>query len=67
MISLVSKRKLRRSKKGRVIGGVALAFANFFGIDVVFVRVIWVLLLLPGGLPGLLPYLACWLVIPSEE
>lgn len=60
-------KKLRRPRKGRIIGGVAIGMANYFGIDVVFVRLIWIFLLLPGGIPGLLPYLICWLVIPSEE
>ena len=60
-------KKLVRPQKGRVVAGVALAFANYFSIDVTVVRLIWVVLLLPGGLPGLLPYLICWILIPSEE
>jgi len=61
------KKTLRRPKKGRVVAGVALAFANYFSIDVVLSRLIWVILLLPGGFPGLLLYLICWLVIPEQE
>jgi phage shock protein PspC (stress-responsive transcriptional regulator) len=60
-------KKLVRPKKGRVIAGVSLALANYFGIDAVLVRVIWVILLIPGGIPGILPYLACWIIIPSEK
>jgi phage shock protein C len=60
-------KKLRRPKEGRIIGGVAIGLANYFGIDVVLVRLIWVFLALPGGFPGVIPYLICWLVIPSEE
>lgn len=60
-------KKLRRPKKGKMIAGVALAFANYFNIDVVVVRLIWVALLLPGGLPGIVPYIICWIVIPQEE
>lgn len=60
-------KKLRRPQKGRVFAGVAAAFANYFDIDVVIVRLIWVFLLIPGGAPGLLPYLICWLVIPEEK
>lgn len=62
-----SIKTLRRPKRGRVFGGVALAFANYFAIDIIFVRLVWVLLLLPGGLPGIVPYLICWLVIPEEQ
>ncbi len=61
------KRQFIRPKKGRVVGGVALAIANYFDINVTLVRVIWIILLLPGGLPGLLPYIILWLVIPEEK
>ena len=60
-------KRLVRPKKGRRIGGVAAAFANYFDIDVTLVRIIWVLLLLPGGLPGFLPYIICWIMIPAES
>jgi phage shock protein C len=60
-------KKLVRPKKGRIIGGVAIGIANYFKIDVVLVRILWVLLLLPGGLPGFIPYVICWIIMPSEE
>ena len=40
--------------------------ANWSGIPVFLVRLIWLLLLLPGGIPGLLPYLLCWIFIRKE-
>lgn len=60
-------KKLIRPKKGRVVGGVALGLAQYFSIDVTVIRIIWVLLLLPGGLPGVVPYFIFWLVMPSEK
>ncbi|MGI5827532.1 MAG: PspC domain-containing protein [Patescibacteria group bacterium] len=60
-------KRLVRPKEGRVIGGVALGLARYFNIDVVLVRAVFLLLLLPGGLPGLLPYIILWIVMPSEE
>lgn len=65
--SQTPKRRLVLPKHGKKIGGVAAAFANYFGIDVTIVRIIWVLLLIPGGIPGIIPYLICWLVIPEEK
>jgi phage shock protein PspC (stress-responsive transcriptional regulator) len=59
-------KKLTRPKQGRVLGGVALGIANYFEIDVTVVRLVWVFLLFPGGLPGLLPYLVMWLIVPEE-
>ena len=59
-------KKLVRPKEGRKIAGVAIGLANYFEVDVTFVRIIWIILLLPGGLPGLIPYLVCWLMIPGQ-
>jgi len=60
-------KRLTRPKEGRVIAGVAKGLADYFSIDVTIVRAIFLLLLLPGGLPGLLPYIILWIVIPSEK
>ena len=67
MASKKTIKKLVRPIKGRRFVGVAAAFANYFEIDVVLVRVILALTLIPGGFPGLIIYLLCWLIIPSEE
>jgi phage shock protein C len=61
------QRKLRRARKGKQVAGIAMGLANYFNIDVVIVRSVWVLLFIPGGLPGLVPYLLLWLVIPEED
>lgn len=60
-------KKLVRPKKGRVIAGVCVGIANYIGVDVTLVRLIWVFLLIPGGLPGLIPYFICWVFVPSEK
>ena len=59
-------KRLIRPQQGRVVGGVALGLANYFNLDVTIVRIIWLLLLLPGGLPGFVPYLIFWIAMPSE-
>ena len=58
-------RKLYRSRRQHWLAGVAGGMAEYTGLPVVFVRLIWFLLLLPGGVPGLLLYLICWLIIPK--
>ncbi|GIK84031.1 MAG: hypothetical protein BroJett025_06530 [Patescibacteria group bacterium] len=63
----LKNKRLLLPKKGKKIGGVAQALANYFDIDVTLVRVLWVLLLMPGGLPGIIPYVLLWLVIPEEN
>lgn len=59
-------RRLYRSRDRRWLAGVARGMAQYTGIPVGLVRFIWILLLLPGGVPGLIPYLICWLIIPEE-
>jgi phage shock protein PspC (stress-responsive transcriptional regulator) len=40
--------------------------AERFGVPVWLMRLLWLLLLLPGGLPGVVPYVILWVLIPSE-
>lgn len=60
-------KKLVRPNKGRKIAGVCLAVANYLNVDVTLVRLLWVFALLPGGVPGIIPYILCWIFIPSES
>ncbi|AHW58651.1 phage shock protein C (PspC) family protein [Draconibacterium orientale] len=58
--------RLYRSRN-RVLGGVLAGFAEYFSIDVVLVRVIYVLLsLFSAGFPGLLVYIIFWIVTPEK-
>lgn len=57
-------KRLYRSSKDRVIAGVCGGIAEYFDIDPVIVRIIAVVLLLPGGLPGFVPYLMLWVLVP---
>jgi len=60
-------KRLIRPIKGRRIAGVAMAFADYFQVDVTLARVALALTLLPWFVPGILIYLLCWFIIPSEE
>lgn len=59
-------KKLYRSKTDRKIAGICGGLGEYFNVDPTLVRVGFVLLALPGGLPGILPYLVLWLIIPEE-
>lgn len=59
-------RKLYRSSTNKKIAGVCGGLAEYFGIDATVIRVIFIILLLPGGLPGIIPYLILWAVMPME-
>ena len=60
-------KKLRRSRDKRIVAGICGGFSEFFGIPVFWFRLALVILLLPGGLPGLIPYTILWIVIPKER
>jgi phage shock protein C len=59
-------RGLHRSRRRRLIAGVAGGMAESLGLPTWLVRLVWVALLLPGGLPGLVPYVVLWIVLPSN-
>lgn len=59
-------KRLIRPKKGKKIAGVCSAIANYLGIDVTIVRLFFLLTAIPGGVPGILLYIICWIVIPEE-
>ena len=58
---------LRRSRSDRVVAGVCGGLAEFFGISAFWFRLAFLIALIPGGVPGLLPYILLWLIIPKER
>jgi phage shock protein PspC (stress-responsive transcriptional regulator) len=60
-----NSKKLYRSRRDKVIGGVAGGLADYFEIDVVIIRLLFVLVFFLGG-GGLLAYIIMWIVIPAE-
>jgi phage shock protein C len=60
------KQSLRRSRRNRIIAGVCGGLAEFFGISSFWFRLAFLIALIPGGVPGLLVYFLCWIIIPSE-
>jgi phage shock protein PspC (stress-responsive transcriptional regulator) len=58
-------KRLYRDENNKVLGGVCAGLANYFGIDPVVVRIIFVVLLFAGGI-GFLPYIIFWVAVPSS-
>lgn len=58
--------RLVRPRTGRMIAGVCQGLSNAYAWDVVWVRVITVLLTVFGGGSGLLAYVIFWIVMPEE-
>lgn len=55
-------KRLYRSRKDRVIGGVCGGLAEYFGIDPLIIRLVALVLLFFGG--GFLLYIIGWIAIP---
>ena len=59
-------RRLTRSRTDRTIAGVCAGLAEYFGVDVVLVRLLFVVLSIAGAvIGGVIVYLAAWLIIPE--
>ncbi|HXW38264.1 MAG TPA: PspC domain-containing protein [Acidimicrobiales bacterium] len=58
--------RLHRSRRDRMVAGVAGGLADYLGVDPTIVRLSFVALAVMGGLAVPL-YLAGWLVIPDED
>lgn len=58
------KKRLYRSRKDKVIAGICGGLGDFFKIDPVWIRVVFLVLLIANG-AGLILYLIMWLVVPK--
>ncbi len=59
------RKKLYRSVDERIVGGVCGGIAEYFKIDPVLVRIIFILLFFGAG-TGLLAYIIAWIIVPEE-
>jgi len=56
--------KLRR--QNGIVGGVCGGLGAFYGLNPWWFRLLFLILMVPGGLPGLVPYLLLWIIIPRR-
>ena len=61
----MSHNKLRR--QNGIVAGVCGGLGAFYDIAPFWFRLLFLILLVPGGLPGLVPYVILWLVIPRRR
>ncbi|WP_438318030.1 PspC domain-containing protein [Candidatus Caldatribacterium sp. SIUC1] len=59
------EKRLYRSRRDRILGGVCGGIAEYFGLDPSLVRIVAVLLILVGG-GAILAYIIAWILIPEE-
>jgi phage shock protein C len=61
----VNGKRLERTLKGRWLAGVCAGIAEYFEIDPVLIRVLFVVTAFMGGL-GIVAYLAGWVLMPEQ-
>ena len=60
-------KRLTRPKEGRILGGVCAGIGNYFEVDPVVIRIVWVVLTLLSLGTGIIAYIIAWIIIPEEE
>jgi phage shock protein PspC (stress-responsive transcriptional regulator) len=61
-----SRQRLTRDTQRKLLGGVCAGIARHYDYDVTVVRIVAVLLALPGAF-GIVLYLALWVLMPSDQ
>jgi len=59
-------KRLFRSRKDRIFGGVCGGLGAYFDIDPVIIRLLFLLFAFAGMGLGILVYLVAWIIIPLE-
>ena len=58
-------KRLFRSRRDRILGGVCGGLGNYLNVVPVRVRVVWAILFFAAGV-GFLAYILAWIIIPEE-
>lgn len=59
-------RKIRRSRTDKVIAGVCGGLGEYFSIDPIIFRILFILLVIADGV-GILLYILLWLIVPQNN
>src|SRR5712691_428872 len=59
-------RRLTRDTKSPILGGVAAGIANYFDLDPVLARIVFIALVFLNGF-GLVAYIVGWIIIPRDD
>ncbi|MFZ1730967.1 MAG: PspC domain-containing protein [Bacteroidota bacterium] len=59
------EKRLYRNTENKMIGGVCTGLAEYFSIDPVLIRLVFVILTLHHGI-GILAYVILWIVVPAR-
>lgn len=60
------ERFLRRSRSDRILGGVCRGLADYFGVNTLLIRLLFIVITIAMG-SGVLLYILLWVLIPQED
>ncbi|MBJ6367651.1 PspC domain-containing protein [Snuella sedimenti] len=63
---LKASKKLFRDTDNSYIGGVSSGLGHYFGIDAIWIRLAWIILILGAG-TGILLYILLWILVPEAK
>jgi len=58
-------KRLYRSGKEKILGGVCGGIAEYFNVDPTIIRILWVLFVFGFG-SGILAYIIAWIIVPKN-
>ena len=61
-----TSKKLFRDTENSYIGGVSSGLGHYFGIDTVWIRLVWIILIFGFG-TGILLYILLWILVPEAK
>lgn len=59
-------KKLYRDSDDKILGGVSSGLGHYFGIDVIWIRILWLVLVFGAGF-GILGYILFWILVPEAK
>lgn len=65
MIKVDKPQRLYRSRKERIVAGISGGLGEYFNVDPIIFRILFVILTFVNGI-GVLIYLLLWIVVPRE-
>ena len=63
--ALLDIRKLSRSSEGKILGGVCSGLGDYFQVDPILLRLLFIFLIIGCGW-GILLYILLWIVLPLK-
>ena len=59
-------KRLYRSRRDKILGGVCAGIAEYFNVDPVLVRLLLIIFTLISMGLGIVAYLIAWIIVPEE-